>query len=146
MSYLGFVDPLVALIVAFAFLGIMVYKRVNLGITLTSTAFLLSLLVMEFGEIPNLFIETVTSTLTISLVSATFGIMILSQLYKETEVIKTLSQSLSNTVKNSKLVVSLLPAIVGLLPVAGGALMSAPLIEAEADKLQFKRDMKTYVN
>ncbi|UCC33642.1 MAG: DUF401 family protein [Candidatus Bathyarchaeota archaeon] len=124
----------------------MVYKRVNLGITLTSTAFLLSLLVMEFDEIPNVFIETSTSALTISLVSATFGIMILSQLYKETGVIETLSQSLSETVRNSKLVVSLLPAIVGLLPVAGGALMSAPLIEAEADKLQFRRGMKTYVN
>jgi hypothetical protein len=143
---LGFTDPLTALVVSFAFLGMMVYKRVNLGVTLTSTAILLSLLSMELGEIPNVFLETSTDALTISLVSATFGIMLLSQLYKETEVIKTMSQNLGDIVKNSKLVVSLLPAVIGLLPVAGGALMSAPLIETEANKLKLKEDKKTYVN
>ena len=143
---MGFVDPLTALVVSFAFLGVMVYKRVNLGVTLSSTAILLSLLSMEFGEIPNVFLETSTDALTISLVSATFGIMLLSQLYKETGVVNNMSKNLSEIVKNSKLVVSLLPAVIGLLPVAGGALMSAPLIEAEANKLELKEDKKTYVN
>jgi len=143
---LGFLDPLTALIVSFAFLGIMVYKRVNLGVTLTFTAILLSLLSMEFGEIPNVFLETSTNALTISLVSATFGIMLLSQLYKETELVRTMSQDLSHLLRNSKLVVGLLPAVIGLLPVPGGALMSAPLIETEANQLKLKKDMKTYVN
>ncbi len=124
----------------------MVYKRVNLGITLTFTAILLSLLSVEFGEIPNVFLETSTDPTTISLVSATFGIMLLSQLYKETGVINTMSRNLSDTVKNSKLVVGLLPAVIGLLPVTGGALMSAPLIENEANKLPLKEDKKTYIN
>jgi len=143
---LGFIDPLTALIVSFAILGIMVYKRVNLGVTLTSTAILLSLLSVDYDEIPNVFLETSTNALTISLVSATFGIMLLSQLYKETELIGTMSQDLSRLLRNSKLVVGLLPAVIGLLPVPGGALMSAPLIETEANKLELKKDMKTYVN
>jgi len=75
LSYLGFTDPLTALIVSFAFLSIMVYKRVNLGVTLTSTAILLSLLSVDYDGIPNVFLETSTNALTISLVSATFGIM-----------------------------------------------------------------------
>jgi integral membrane protein (TIGR00529 family) len=143
---LGFVDPLTALGISFAFLGIMVYKRVNLGVTLTSTAILLSFLSMEFGEIPSVFLETSTSALTISLVSVTFGIMLLSQLYKETELIRIMSLDLSGLLRNAKLVVGLLPAVIGLLPVPGGALMSAPLIETEANKLELKKDMKTYVN
>ena len=143
---MGLIDPLTALIVSFAFLGIMVYRRVNLGVTLTSTAILLSLLSVDYDEIPNVFLKTSTSTLTISLVSATFGIMLLSQLYKETELIRTMSQDLSRLLRNSKLVVGLLPAVIGLLPVPGGALMSAPLIETEANKLELKKDMKTYVN
>jgi integral membrane protein (TIGR00529 family) len=143
---LGLIHPLTALIVSFAFLGIMVYKRINLGVTLTFTAILLSVLSMELSEIPSVFLKTSTDTLTISLVSATFGIMLLSQLYKETGVINTMSQSLGDLVRNSKLVVILLPAVIGLLPVAGGALMSAPLIEAEANKLELKEDKKTYAN
>ena len=143
---MGFVDPLTALIVSFIFLAILVYKRVNLGITLTSTAMLLALLSLEWREIPTVIFETTVNPLTISLVLATFGIMLLSQLYKETKVIDDLSESLSRIANNSKLVVSTLPAIIGLLPVAGGALMSAPLVEAETDKLGLKADKKTYVN
>jgi integral membrane protein (TIGR00529 family) len=39
-----------------------------------------------------------------------------------------------------------LPAAIGLLPVGGGALMSAPLVEAETEKLGLREDKKTYVN
>jgi hypothetical protein len=74
-------------------------------------------------SVPPLFIKI----LTISIVAATFGIMLLSQLYKFTGVIGRLSDSLDRIINNPKIVSSVLPAIVGLLPVAGGALMSAPL-------------------
>ncbi len=143
---MGFVDPLTALITSFVFLAILIYKRVNLGITLTSTAMLLALLSAEWQRIPTVIFETTVNPLTMSLVIATFGIMLLSQLYKETKVIDVLSESISRIVKNSKLVVSTLPAIIGLLPVAGGALMSAPLVEVEAEKLGLKAEKKTYVN
>jgi integral membrane protein (TIGR00529 family) len=143
---LGFVDPLTAIIVSFCFLGVMIYKRVNLGITLNAAALFLALLVLDLPEIGNVIFETTISPLTISLVVATFGIMLLSLLYKETKVIGVLSESLSKIVNNSKLMVSMLPAVIGLLPVGGGALMSAPLVEAETEKLGLKEDKKTYVN
>ena len=135
-----------AIVVTFCFLGVMIYKRVNLGITLNAAALLLALMVLDLPQIGNVIVETTTSLPTISLVVATFGIMLLSMLYKETKVIDTLSESLSRIIQNSKLTVSLLPAVIGLLPVAGGALMSAPLVEAETEKLGLKEDKKTYVN
>jgi len=143
---LGFVEPLAAFAVSFLFLGVMVYRRVGLGITLTLTAIVLSLLSLELSSIANVFWTTSTDFVTISLVLATFGIMLLSQLYKETGFVTILSQSLSEIVKNSKLVVSILPAIIGLLPVPGGALMSAPMVEAEANKLKLEKNRQTYVN
>lgn len=143
---MGFVEPLAAFVVSFLFLGVMLYKRVGLGITLTFTAIVLSLLSLEPGSIANVFWKTSTDSVTVSLVLATFGIMLLSQLYKETELITILSQSLSEIVRNSKLVVSILPAVIGLLPVPGGALMSAPMVEAEANKLKLEKTRQTYVN
>ncbi|NIV44707.1 DUF401 family protein, partial [Candidatus Bathyarchaeota archaeon] len=143
---MGIVEPLVAFVVSFLFLGVMVYKRVGLGITLTFTATAFSLLSLDSNIIADVFWETMSDSITISLLLATFGIMLLSQLYKETQFAEMLSQSLSEILKNSKLVVSVLPAIVGLLPVPGGALMSAPMVEAEADKLALKKDRQTYVN
>jgi integral membrane protein (TIGR00529 family) len=143
---LGFIDPVTAIIVSFCFLGVMIYKRVNLGITLNSTALLLALLSLDWQRIPITIYETSVDLATISVVFASLGIMVMSQLYKETKVINDLSESLSRIIKNSKLLVSILPAIIGLLPVAGGALMSAPLVEAETEKLGLKAEKKTYVN
>jgi len=143
---LGFLDPLTAVVVSFCFLGVMIYRRVNLGITLNSTALLLALLSISWLEIPTIIYDTSIDLSTVSVVFASFGIMVLSQLYKETKVIDDLSRSLSRIIRNSKLLVSILPAIIGLLPVAGGALMSAPLVEAETDKLGLKAEKKTYIN
>ncbi len=124
----------------------MLYKRVNLGITLVSTALVLSLLSLRIDEIPQILWQTTLDPITLSLVGASFGIMVLSQLYKETGAIDTLSSSLSEMIRKPKLVVSTLPALIGLLPVAGGALMSAPMVETEADKLDLERAKKTFVN
>jgi len=124
----------------------MLYKRVNLGVTLNASALLLALLSLDWQSIPTVVYQTTVDTLTIAVVLATFGIMLLSQLYKETGVINKLSASASRIIKNSKIVLSVLPAIVGLLPVAGGALMSAPLVDSEAEKLGLKPEKKAYVN
>jgi len=107
---LGFLDPVTAVIVSFCFLGVMIYKRVNLGITLNSTALLLALLSLDWLEIPTIIYNTSVDLRTISVVFASFGIMVMSQLYKETRVINDLSESLSRIIKNSKLLVSILPA------------------------------------
>jgi len=143
---LSLIEPIPALFASFIFLGILLYKRVNLGITLNATALLLGLLALNLWEIPAEIYRTSTDPLSISIVLATFGIMWLSQLYKETNLITQLSQSLSNIVRNSKFIISALPAVIGFLPVAGGALMSAPLVDAEADKLKLTSAKKAYVN
>jgi integral membrane protein (TIGR00529 family) len=148
---LGFLEPLPAIIVSFCFLGALLYKRVNLGITLNATALLLALLAVDWQEIPTAIFattdyQTSDGRLAISVVLATFGIMLLSQLYRETGFINRLSESLSRIIKNPKAVLSVLPAVIGFLPVAGGALMSAPLVESEAEKLKLKPEKKAYVN
>jgi integral membrane protein (TIGR00529 family) len=143
---LGLVDPAIAIIASLAFLIALLYKRVNLGITLNVTAQLLALLALDWATIPPIIWQTTTDPLAISVVLATFGIMLLSQLYKETGIINKLSESVGNLIKNPKIVLSVLPAIIGLLPVAGGALMSAPLVDTEAEKLKLKPDRKAYVN
>ncbi|MBS7616110.1 DUF401 family protein [Candidatus Bathyarchaeota archaeon] len=148
---MGLLDPLTAVIISFCFLGVLLYKRINLGITLNATAIVLALLSLDWTAIPNIVYKTVDPSeqnglLTISVVLATFGIMWLSQLYKETGQINKLSNSLSKLVKNPKIVLSALPAVIGFLPVAGGALMSAPIVDSEAEKLKLRPEKKAYVN
>jgi integral membrane protein (TIGR00529 family) len=144
-------EPLTAIIVSFCLLGALLYKRVNLGIALNATALLLALLALDWQEIPTVIFSTTDyqtsdGRLAISVVLATFAIMLLSQLYKETGFINRLSESLGKIIKNPKAVLSVLPAVIGFLPVAGGALMSAPLVDSEAEKLKLKPEKKAYVN
>jgi len=143
---LGILNPVAALIVSFCFLGVLLYRRVNLGITLNAAALLLALLALDLQTIPTIIYRTTVEPLTIAVVLATFGIMVLSQLYKLTGVIGSLSDSLDKIINNPKIVSSVLPAIVGFLPVAGGALMSAPLVDSQTEKLGLKPEKKAYVN
>lgn len=135
-----------AIVVSFAFVGVMLYKRVNLAITLNATALLLGFLGLDWWNVAERIVETTRNQLTISVVLATFGVMWLSQLYKETRFVNTLSESLSRIINNPKIVLTILPAVIGFLPVAGGALMSAPLVDSEAGKLGLKSDRKAYIN
>ncbi len=148
---LGLVDPAISIILALCFLIVLLYRRVNLGIVLPATALLLALLSLDWSEIPLVLYRTtdpLTSEgrLTISVVLATFTIMLLSQLYKETRMINRLSESIGRMVNNPKIVLSIIPAVIGFLPVAGGALMSAPIVDTEAEKLKLKPDKKAYIN
>lgn len=143
---MSFLNPLLAFAVSIGLFVFLLYRRVGLGVSLTSTAFLMSFLSLGFYEAGIVLFKTCLDTVTLTLVFATLFITLLSQLYKETGLINILSRSLGGLIRNSKVIVSLLPAVIGLMPVAGGALMSAPMIEVEAEKLGLDKTKKTYVN
>ena len=143
---MSFFNPLLVFAVSIALFVVLMYRRVGLGVSLTLAAFLMSLLSLGISGTGTVLLETCIDPVTLTLVFASFFIMFLSQLYKETGLVNVLTRSLGGFIKNSKVTVSLLPAVIGLLPVAGGALMSAPMVEAEADKLGLDESKKTYIN
>jgi integral membrane protein (TIGR00529 family) len=142
----SFFNPLLVFAVSIVLFVVLMYRRVGLGVSLTIAAFLMSLLSLGISGTGTVLLETCLDQTTLTLVFASFFIMLLSILYKETGLVNVLTRSLGGFIKNSKVTVSLLPAVIGLLPVAGGALMSAPMVEAEADKLGLDKSKKTYIN
>ena len=143
---MSFFNPLLVFAVSIALFVVLMYRRVGLGISLTLAAFLMSFLSLGISGTGTVLLKTCIDPVTLTLVFASFFIMLLSILYKETGLVNVLIMSLSGFIKNSKVTISLLPAVIGLLPVAGGALMSAPMVEAEADKLGLDESKKTYIN
>ena len=148
---MGLVDPAIAIAASLCLLVILLYKRLDLGIALNTTALFLAVLALDWNKIPSVIYSTMDpmtfdGRLTISVVLATFAVMLLCQLYKETGMINKLGESIGNMINNPKIVLCVLPAVIGLLPVAGGALMSAPLVETEAEKLGLKPARKAYIN
>ena len=143
---MSFFNPLLLFALSIALFVVLMYRRVGLGVSLTLAAFLMSILSLGISGTGTVLFETCIDPVTLTLVFASFFIMLLSILYKETGLVNVLTRSLGGFIKNSKVTVSLLPAVIGLLPVAGGALMSAPMVEAEADKLGLDESKKTYIN
>jgi len=143
---MSFLNPMLAFAISIALFIVLMYRRVGLGVSLTVAAFLMSLLSLGISGTAIVLSETCLDQTTLTLVFASFLIILLSILYKETGLVTVLTRSLGGFIKNSKLIVSLLPAVIGLLPVAGAALMSAPMVEAEADKLGLDESKKTYIN
>jgi len=143
---LGFFNPLLFFVISIALFVVLLYRRVGLGVSLTAAAFLMSLLSLGISGTATVLSETCLDQTTLTLVFASFFIILISILYKETGLVDILTRSLRGFIKNPKVTVSLLPAVIGLLPVAGAALMSAPMVEAEAEKLGLDKEKKTYIN
>jgi integral membrane protein (TIGR00529 family) len=139
-------NPLLFFVVSIGFFLVLLYRKIGVGIALTVSAFLMSILSFGVWETGTVLLETCVDVTTLSLVFASFFIMLMSTLYKETGLVNSLTKSLSGFIKNSKIIVGVLPAVIGLMPVAGGALMSAPIVDAEADKLGLDNTKKTFVN
>ena len=143
---MSFFNPLLVFVVSIILFLVLLYRKVGLGVSLTASAFLMGFLSLGISETGTVLLETCTDQTTLSLVFASFFIILMSILYKETGLVDDLTRSLGGFIKNSKVIVSVLPAVIGLMPVAGGALMSAPMVDAEADKLGLDKAKKTFVN
>jgi len=139
-------NPLLVFAVSIILFLVLLYRKVGLGVSLTAAAFLMSLLSLGIDGTATTLLETCSEPTTLSLVFASFFIILMSILYKETGLVDDLTRSLGGFIKNSKIIVSVLPAVIGLMPVAGGALMSAPMVDAEADKLGLDDSKKTFIN
>jgi integral membrane protein (TIGR00529 family) len=148
---LGLIDPLTALVASLGALVLMLIKRVRLGVALNATAMILALLSINVEDIPRVLYSsvnplTIDGQLVLSITITSFGIMLLSQLYKDSGAMDLLNKSLEEVLRKPKAILTVIPAVIGLLPVAGGALMSAPVVDAVGDELRLSRPKKVYVN
>jgi len=148
---LGLIDPLTALVVSLGLLVLMLVKRLRLGIALNITAIALAFLSVDVQNVPRALYSgldplTIDGQLALSITATSFGIVLLSQLYKDSGTMDLLNRSLESILRNPKTILTVAPAIIGLLPVAGGALMSAPIVDVEGDKLGLSKPKKVYVN
>lgn len=139
-------NPLLVFAVSIILFLFLLYKKIGLGISLTATAFLMSFLSIGIDRTITTLLETCNEQTTLTLVFASFFIILMSILYKETGLVYDLTRSLSGFIKNSKVIITMLPAIIGLIPVAGGALLSAPIVDDEAKKLGLDELKKAFVN
>jgi integral membrane protein (TIGR00529 family) len=73
-------------------------------------------------------------------------IMVLGELLRQTAGTKGMVEALQALIPNGRFVIAALPALIGLLPMVGGAMFSAPMVDEVGDRLGASKEQKTFVN
>jgi integral membrane protein (TIGR00529 family) len=91
-------------------------------------------------------IATILDTETLRLMAAVLLIMVLGELLKAIASMERLVRSLETLIQDRRLILPIIPALIGLLPMLGGAMFSAPLVEGIGTSLKLRPEQKTYIN
>lgn len=109
------------------------------------------IIIILFSSIPihsinATFVEVTVNIDTISLVITVLLITLFSSIMYKTHLIDKLLESLISLIKNIHILISIIPALVGLLAVPGGAVMSVPFVDKLGDKVRMTSGYKSGLN
>jgi integral membrane protein (TIGR00529 family) len=138
-----------------AVVGVILAFAIIIALRLRNVDFTLSILVggavvtLTSGMPPQFVLEAAMETLkdpmTLNIMSAVALITVLSYMLKETGTMAELIEGLRGILP-VRVLLSIIPAMFGILAMPGGALMSAPFNEPEAERLKLKPEHKTFIN
>ena len=131
--------------VAFGALVFLLKKGISYGLAILLYSIIFSLLIAPRDAL-ELFHASTTSWTTINLALIVTLIGMLGYTLERSGKLEKAVKELGSLVKRTKVVLATIPATFGLLPVAGGALFSAPLIKPSAKKLKMKSHEAAYIN
>jgi integral membrane protein (TIGR00529 family) len=137
----------VKLIAVLAVIMLALRKKLSVGITLFGAGVITALLYQVY--LPSLlkgYRDLLTSTRFISLTSVIILITSLGQLLKELRFLDKLSEVCKGLYGGNKTATAILPPLVGLMPMPGGALLSAPLVGNVLKDSKYTPEFKTATN
>lgn len=123
----------------------LVRLKVSVGIALVVEGLLIVIL-MNPLLLPTVFLQALTSDRTISLVLASLSISLLVELYSLTRMINKLGDELLKYIRKPIPIIAIVPAVMGLLPIAGGALMSAPVVASIGTTIGLSTTLMAFLN
>jgi len=113
---------------------------------LLGVAFIIVFSAMPINSVITNFKNVTFNYDTISLMIVVLLISLFSSVMYKTLLLNKLLKSLIDLVKSIHLLIALIPALVGLLAVPGGAVMSAPFIDQLGEKVKMSASYKSAAN
>ena len=147
MQFLDSVPALVRVFFIFILIVLAIRKKFSLGNAFFFGALGLGLL---FGlspyEIALSIFHSLTNPKTVSLGIIVSLILVLSHSMEATGQMERLLNAFRGLIRNPKLSIVIFPAIIGLLPMPGGAIFSAPMVKTLGKSLLLSNSQLSYVN
>lgn len=139
-------DPLKLLLV----LGLVIFllaRRWNLGLVLLLAAGLVGLLFARpLSSLVRDLLTAFSAPLTLRLALIVVLIMTMGELLREMAGLERMVEGLEGLVPDRRVLLALWPAFIGLLPMVGGAMFSAPLVNQVGERLRISPERRTFVN
>ena len=134
------------IIIGFALLAVLLAFKKPIWLVLLVSSIVMGLIGLGAKGVLNILTLTITDSVTVDLLIITFLIATLIGVYRSSGFLNRLGDELVKLIKRPKLIVTLVPAVLGLLPVAGGALMSAPIVDVVGRHIGLSRKLRLFIN
>ena len=97
-------------------------------------------------QIGKNFVLALVDPATLKLIGIIVLVYILSGVLRKVESLKDLVDSLQQLVKDYRLILAFIPALLGLIPMPAGAMFSAPMVKEVGDRVELTSEEETFVN
>lgn len=132
---------------SFLLIVILLRLRWNLGAVMLLAAGLLGGL-YGIGPVRQLTIAARAGIdqVTLNLVGGLVLIMVLENIIRKRGLLNQMTESLSRVARDRRVTMAILPGVIGLLPSAGGAAFSAPMVQEAAGNILISPERRAFVN
>lgn len=138
---------LIAVIISFLLIPILIKKKVKLSYTLIITAGLLGILSgIGLNAIGNSVLSLVKDSTSLETILTVFMVAILGGLMKHYGLLDKIVDTMILLVRNKKNILMMVPALMGLLVIPGGAMLSAPFVNEIGQDLGLKPARRSAIN
>jgi integral membrane protein (TIGR00529 family) len=130
-----------------AFTILLILRRWDLGLVLLLDTILAAhLFAYPAGATLTSAWQGIIAPDTLNLVGAVFLMLTLAEVLRRTKSMEKMVRALQIVIPDSRIVLGVIPAVIGLMPMLGGAMFSAPMVNGIGSRLELSSERKTFVN
>ena len=140
-------SALLKIIIAFIIVVFFLLRKVKLGYCLLLGSLALGILFnIQLTDYFKFVILAFKDPANQKLIITLSTILILANIMGETKQLEHIVLLARKVIKNSKVIITAMPALIGFLPIPGGALFSAPLVEKTDIESEISPSIRSFIN
>jgi len=141
------VTEIIKLLAVIALVIFLIRRKWKLGYIMLLASLLIGVFFdLSLAQIGKNIIWALIDPMTLRLMGIIILVYILSGVLRKVESLKDLVDSLQQLVKDYRLILAFIPALLGLIPMPAGAMFSAPMVKEIGDREGLTAEENTFVN
>jgi uncharacterized protein len=142
--------PMIDLLKLLVILSLTVFlliKKWDLGLVLFLNSGLVALLfAFPALDLVRSMLGALVARDTLDLAVAVYLVLLLAELMRHTHAMDDMVAALQRLVPDSRVTLAMMPLMIGLMPMLGGAMFSAPMVNEVGERLHVSPERKTFIN